>query len=146
MERSDTHDSGVDLTQITRLLDRRERENLSEMATFNSDGIRRTDERSLKTGYRQPFSVDSDRLLHSLAYTRYIDKTQVFFLFENDHITHRVLHVQFVSKIARVIARFLRLNEDLVEAIALGHDLGHVPFGHDGERFLNTICQARNIG
>ena len=146
MERSDTHDNGVDLTQITRLLDRRERENLSTMATFNSDGIRRTDERSLKTGYRQPFSVDSDRLLHSLAYTRYIDKTQVFYLIENDHITHRVLHVQLVSKIARTIGRFLRLNEDLIEAIALGHDIGHTPFGHDGERILSELCQANGIG
>ena len=77
--------------------------------------------------------------MHSLAYTRYIDKTQVFFLFENDHITHRVLHVQFVSKIARVIGRCLKLNEDLIEAISLGHDLGHVPYGHDGERYLNKI-------
>jgi dGTPase len=146
MEKFDTYNTGVDLTQITRLLDRRERENLSPMATLNSDGIRRTEERSLKTGYRQPFSVDSDRLLHSLAYTRYIDKTQVFYLIENDHITHRVLHVQLVSKIARTIGRFLQLNEDLIEAIALGHDIGHTPFGHDGEKILSELCQANGIG
>jgi dGTPase len=70
----------------------------------------------------------------------------VFSLFENDHITHRVLHVQLVSKIARVIGRCLRLNEDLIEAIALGHDLGHVPYGHDGEAEINKICSENNIG
>jgi dGTPase len=95
---------------------------------------------------RPIFSHDIDKILHSHAYTRYIDKTQVFYLFENDHITHRVLHVQLVSKIGRVIGRCLQLNEDLIEAIALGHDLGHVPYGHDGETFLNTICINNNIG
>ena len=87
-----------------------------------------------------------DRILHSLAYTRYIDKTQVFYLIQNDHITHRVLHVQLVSKIARTIGRFMGLNEDLIEAIALGHDIGHAPFGHDGETFLSALCEAHNIG
>ena len=146
MGRSNTYGPEVDLNQITRMLDRRERENLSSMATLNSEGTRRTAEQSLESGYRQPFSVDTDRLLHSLAYTRYIDKTQVFYLIENDHITHRVLHVQLVSKIARTIGRFLRLNEDLIEAIALGHDIGHTPFGHDGERILSELCQANGIG
>ncbi len=95
---------------------------------------------------RPAYYHDTDRIIHSLAYSRYIDKTQVFFLFENDHITHRVLHVQLVSKIARTIGRFLRLNEDLIEAIALGHDIGHTPFGHDGERYLNEICEEMGIG
>ena len=95
---------------------------------------------------RPAYFHDTDRIIHSLAYSRYIDKTQVFFLFENDHITHRVLHVQLVSKIARTIGRFLRLNEDLIEAIALGHDIGHTPFGHDGERYLNEICEEQEIG
>lgn len=95
---------------------------------------------------RPTFFHDTDRIIHSSAYARYIDKTQVFFLFENDHITHRVLHVQFVSKIARVIGRCLRLNEDLIEAISLGHDIGHVPYGHDGERYLNAICLKAGIG
>ena len=71
---------------------------------------------------KQVFFHDTDKIMHSMAYTRHIDKTQVFFLFENDHITHRVLHVQFVLKIARVIGRCLSLNEDLIEAIALDHD------------------------
>jgi dGTPase len=81
-----------------------------------------------------------------LAYTRYIDKTQVFYLIDNDHITHRVLHVQLVSKISRTIGRFLRLNEDLIEAIALGHDIGHCPFGHDGETYLSDLCEGHGIG
>jgi len=95
---------------------------------------------------RSPFFHDADRILHSMAFTRYIDKTQVFYLFENDMITHRVLHVQFVSKIARHVARCLRLNEDLAEAISLGHDIGHVPFGHDGEEFLDALCRENGIG
>jgi dGTPase len=87
-----------------------------------------------------------DRILHSRAYTRYIDKTQVFYLIHHDHITHRVLHVQLVSKIARTIGRYLGLNEDLIEAVALGHDIGHTPFGHDGERFLSELCSSSGIG
>jgi dGTPase len=90
--------------------------------------------------------VDTDRILHSISYSRYIDKTQVFYLIKNDHITHRVLHVQLVSKIARTVGRLLMLNEDLIEAIALGHDLGHTPFGHDGEKFLSILCQSNGIG
>jgi len=99
-----------------------------------------------KDDIRTPFFRDIDRIIYSNSYTRYIDKTQVFSFEENDHITHRVLHVQLVSKIARQIGRVLNLNEDLIEAIALGHDLGHVPFGHSGEKHLNNICQKYNIG
>lgn len=126
-------------------LDQREATFLSPVATLSSRGHRRTDE-NRPGGYRQDFSLDADRILHSLAYTRYIDKTQVFYLIQNDHITHRVLHVQLVSKIARTIGRFLGLNEDLIEAIALGHDIGHTPFGHDGETFLSKLCAAHGIG
>lgn len=99
-----------------------------------------------KEDIRPIFFKDIDRIIHSLAYTRYIDKTQVYAFSNNDHITHRVLHVQLVSKIARTIGRCLKLNEDLIEAIALGHDLGHTPFGHMGEGFLNEICQREGIG
>jgi len=127
-------------------LHQRETDILSPMATFSRDGVRRLHEERLARDYRQAFSVDVDRILHSHAYTRYIDKTQVFYLIQNDHITHRVLHVQLVSKIARTIGRYLGLNEDLVEAIALGHDIGHTPFGHDGERFLSEICRSNGIG
>lgn len=95
---------------------------------------------------RPEFFHDSDRIMHSYCYSRYIDKTQVFYLVENDHITHRVLHVQLVSKIARTIGRFLNLNEDLIEAISLGHDVGHTPFGHDGERILSAFLQKHAEG
>ena len=123
-----------------------ESDRFSSLATKSGQGIRRQQEAHLDTDYRQSFSLDVDRILHSRAYARYIDKTQVFYLIQNDHITHRVLHVQLVSKIARTIGRFLRLNEDLIESIALGHDIGHTPFGHDGERFLSDICHANGIG
>ncbi|WP_281491913.1 HD domain-containing protein [Desulfosarcina cetonica] len=115
-------------------------------ATWSDAGVRRHPIFDSAAGYRQAFSLDADRILHSRAYTRYIDKTQVFSLIENDHITHRVLHVQLVSKIARTIGRFLRLNEDLIEAIALGHDIGHTPFGHEGERYLSELCRQAGIG
>ena len=95
---------------------------------------------------RPEFFHDSDKIIHSYCYSRYIDKTQVFYLVENDHITHRVLHVQLVSKIARTIGRFLNLNEDLIEAISLGHDVGHTPFGHDGERILSAFLQEQGAG
>jgi len=121
------------------------RENLfSKFATKSSDGIRK--EQKFKEDIRTKFSRDCDRIIHSKAYSRYIDKTQVFFLVDNDHITHRVLHVQLVSKIARTIGRSLRLNEDLIEAIAVGHDIGHPPFGHLGEKILSDLCKKHNIG
>jgi dGTPase len=119
-------------------LNREEKERLSFAASHSTDAIRRKNEE--RNGYRQAFSLDADRIIHSRAYTRYIDKTQVFCLVSNDHITHRVLHVQLVSRAARTIGRFLGLNEDLIEAIALGHDIGHAPFGHDGENFLAELC------
>ncbi|MBU0994228.1 MAG: HD domain-containing protein [Proteobacteria bacterium] len=137
MERSDQL-----LTDIRKQLDDSEDTRLSPFATPSRKGVRRKTETMIETGYRQTFSVDADRILNSLAYTRYIDKTQVFSLVKNDHITHRVLHVQLVSKIARTIGRFLKLNEDLIEAISLGHDIGHAPFGHDGERFLSDLCMT----
>lgn len=125
---------------------RRESERFSPHAALSENGLRRHAEDKIQSGYRQAYALDTDRILHSMAYARYIDKTQVFYLIRNDHITHRVLHVQLVSKIARTIGRFLHLNEDLIEAIALGHDIGHTPFGHDGERFLSKLCQAAGIG
>jgi len=134
------------LNSIRTALERRENEMLSAFATFSSHAVRRNYEIPADTGYRQPFSLDADRILHSLAYARYIDKTQVFSFSRNDHITHRILHVQLVSKIARSIGRFLGLNEDLIEAVALGHDIGHTPFGHDGESFLSEICKEAGIG
>ena len=89
--------------------------------------------------YRPRFFRDADRIIYSLSYTRYIDKTQVFTFTENDNISKRITHVQFVSKIARTIGRALELNEDLIEAASLGHDLGHPPFGHCGEKALSEL-------
>ncbi len=134
------------LDMIRLALKQRETEILSPIATSSAEGMRRFHDERLEEGYRQSFSADADRILHSRAYTRYIDKTQVFYLIHHDHITHRVLHVQLVSKIARAIGRYLGLNEDLTEAIALGHDIGHTPFGHDGERFLSELCSSSGIG
>jgi len=135
-----------DLENIRYDLDRIEDERLVPWAVRSRDVSRRQPEPVDRTGYRQPFSKDADRILHSMAYTRYIDKTQVFSLIQNDHLTHRVLHVQLVSKVARTIGRFLGLNEDLIEAVALGHDIGHTPFGHDGERMLSRLCRESGIG
>jgi len=124
-------------------LDAKEPERLSSLACLSRDAVRRRVEE--RQGYRQAFAVDGDRILHTRAYTRYIDKTQVFYMVRNDHITHRVLHVQLVSKIARTIGRFLGLNEDLIEAIALAHDIGHPPFGHDGETVLSALCLEHGL-
>ncbi len=88
---------------------------------------------------RTCFQRDADRITHSKAFRRLMHKTQVFLNPEGDHYRTRMTHTLEVSRIARTIARGLRLNEDLAEAIALGHDLGHTPFGHTGERVLNTI-------
>lgn len=94
---------------------------------------------------RTPFFRDVDRIIFALSYNRYSDKTQVYSFKENDHISKRMIHVQFVSKIARTIGRALGLNTDLIEAIALGHDIGHTPLGHLGESLLNEIS-FRELG
>ncbi|MDD1694411.1 MAG: HD domain-containing protein [Methanoregula sp.] len=117
---------------------------LSPLATTSADAVRR--HKRVPEDIRTPYSRDADRIIHTRAYTRYIDKTQVFYLVENDHITHRVIHVQLVSKIARTIGRCLRLNEDLIEAIAVGHDIGHIPYGHFGETCLSVLCEQYGIG
>ncbi len=136
----------VKLAELRQILDRQEESWLSPYASRSVQASRRCFEERIARGHRQEFAVDADRILHSRAYTRYIDKTQVFYLVDHEHISHRVLHVQLLSKIARTIGKFLRLNEDLLEAIALGHDIGHPPFGHDGERILSDLCQAHGIG
>jgi dGTPase len=117
---------------------------LAPLAAISADAVRRHNRKP--DDIRTPYSRDADRIIHTRAYTRYIDKTQVFSLVENDHITHRVIHVQLVSKIARTIGRCLRLNEDLIEAIALGHDIGHIPYGHFGESCLSAVCEQHGIG
>lgn len=109
---------------------------LSKYATLDSEAIYLRD---VSNDFRTPFFRDIDRIIYTLAFTRYSDKTQVFSFKSNDHLTKRMIHVQYVSKIARTIGRALALNEDLIEASALGHDLGHTPFGHVGEEILNKI-------
>lgn len=96
--------------------------------------------------HRLPYKRDVDRIIHSKAYSRYVDKTQVVYLVDNDHVTHRSLHVQLVSNFARGIGEILRLNLDLVEAIALGHDVGHPPFGHEGEGYLSQLSEEYGNG
>ncbi|HHO76554.1 MAG TPA: HD domain-containing protein, partial [Deltaproteobacteria bacterium] len=115
-------------------------------SSLPSQGIRRRDENPAKDDMRDAFSIDVDRILHSLAYTSYIDKTQVFYLVGHQGISHRVIHVQLLSRIARTIGRKQGLNDDLIEAIAIGHDIGHPPFGHDGENYLDELCTAAGIG
>ncbi len=137
------HTSSLRIFPLLENLNKDESKRLDSAATRSTEGIRRREESRI--GYRQEYALDADRILHSKAYARYIDKTQVFSLVSNDHITHRVLHVQLVSRIARTIGRYLRLNEDLIEAIALGHDLGHPPFGHDGEKFLSDLCLSHGL-
>ena len=92
--------------------------------------------------WRPAYVRDVDKILHSPYYNRYTDKTQVFSFYKNDDITRRALHVQLVSRIARSIGSVLNLNLDLIEAIALGHDIGHTPFGHAGERYLSEVYHA----
>jgi len=97
---------------------------------------------------RTQFAVDRDRILYSGAYRRYHGKTQVF-SFTNlidEEMTNRNLHIAYVSQISRTIGKYLGLNTELIEAIALGHDLGHCPFGHDGEKALSECCEANGIG
>ncbi|MGB2842736.1 MAG: HD domain-containing protein [Halobacteriota archaeon] len=130
--------------QIKSYIATREKEDLSEFASKSEEGLRR--KQYYTEDFRAKYARDADRILHTHAYSRYIDKTQVFSLVNNDHITHRVLHVQLVSKIARTIGRALKLNEDLIEAISIGHDIGHVPFGHHGEKFLSKLCVKRRLG
>lgn len=115
----------------------------SEFATLDKESIRLD---KFESDIRPNFFRDIDRIIHSDSYTRYMDKTQVFSQNENDNISKRMVHVQLVSKIARTIGRALSLNEDLIEAIALGHDLGHIPFGHVGETFLNKLSIENNEG
>ena len=113
---------------------------LPDFACPNEAAIRRRDVETDRANlWRTPFIRDIDKIMHCPYYNRYADKTQVFSFTRNDDITRRALHVQLVSRIARTIGSTLNLNLDLIEAIALGHDIGHTPFGHAGESYLDAI-------
>ena len=123
---------------IREQLERREREILAPQAAKSADtkGRLRAEE---EDPIRPAFQRDRDRIIHCKAFRRLKHKTQVFFAPTGDHYRTRLTHTLEVSQIARSIAKVLRLNEELTEAIALGHDLGHTPFGHSGERVLNEL-------
>ena len=119
-------------------LEKREYQILAENATKSAESKGRRFPEA-KCEIRTEFQRDRDRIIHSKAFRRLMHKTQVFLAPEGDHFRTRLTHTFEVSQIARTIARALNLNEDLAEAIALGHDLGHTPFGHNGEEILNKI-------
>lgn len=128
------------MMNIREELEAREEVNLSPYASLSrqSKGRKRPEP---QCDIRPVFQRDRDRILHSKSFRRLKQKTQVFLLPKGDHYRTRLTHTLEVSQNARTIAKALRLNEDLVEAIALGHDLGHTPFGHAGERALNEVCK-----
>ena len=109
---------------------------------FDEEKVIRRADRDAANAWRTAFIRDIDKILHCPYYNRYADKTQVFSFYKNDDITRRALHVQLVSRIARTIGKALNLNLDLIEAIALGHDIGHTPFGHAGEKYLDGLLFA----
>ncbi len=115
---------------------------LSPFACSNSAVIRRNaNERDLDTSLRPAFVRDAEKIVHIPAYNRLAGKTQVFSFRANDDLSRRGLHVQLVARVSRDMGHALGLNLDLIEAIALGHDIGHTPFGHAGERFLSDVYQ-----
>jgi dGTPase len=113
-----------------------------DYAAKSANAIRRNSAFDRESVWRPAYARDVDKIMHSPYYNRYTDKTQVFSFYKNDDITRRALHVQLVSRIARSIGSVLNLNLDLIEAIALGHDIGHTPFGHAGERYLGEVYHA----
>lgn len=123
------------MSTVREMLEERERATLSEAACLSSETRGRA-EPLHPDDLRTEFQRDRDRITHSKAFRRLMHKTQVFLSPEHDHYRTRLTHTLEVTQIARTIARSLRLNEDLAEAVALGHDLGHTPFGHAGERVL----------
>ncbi|MFX1503791.1 MAG: deoxyguanosinetriphosphate triphosphohydrolase family protein [Promethearchaeota archaeon] len=134
----------MDKRTIELLQTRMKRDDVGIHGILDSEATRYYEEESEEI--RPAFFRDVDRIVHSKAFARYIDKSQVFFDINNANITHRSLHVTLVSRLSRQIGRVLRLNTDLIEAIALGHDIGHSPFGHLGEDILNEISNQYSMG
>jgi len=135
-----------DIFSIAAEVNRTEEQRLSPFATRDSDARRRFQER--KKSFRPPFALDRDRIIYSGAFRRYTGKTQVVYFASmlDEQLSSRSLHTLSVSQIARTIGRLLKLNIDLIEAIALGHDLGHPPFGHDGEKYLSEVSEKYGLG
>ena len=130
----------------TRITQAKQTGNYPNVAFADEDVVRRQNlAKDTATVWRPTFVHDIDKIMHCPYYNRYTDKTQVFSLYKNDDITRRSLHVQLVSRISRTIGAALHLNLDLIEAIALGHDIGHTPFGHTGEDYLDELYY-RNTG
>ena len=127
------------MTTIRENLEKWEEVYLSPYASLSKNSLGRLRDEE-PCDIRPVFQRDRDRILHCKAFRRLKDKTQVFLAPQGDHYRTRLTHTLEVSQNARTIAKALRLNEDLVEAIALGHDLGHTPFGHAGERALDKVC------
>lgn len=135
------HPSGVVAKRFRERIERREAADLSPLATRSYPAQRGIPENDC--GLRTPFQRDRDRIVHSKAFRRLKHKTQVFVLPVGDHYRTRLTHTLEVTQVARTVARALALNEDLVEAIGLGHDLGHSPFGHIGEDALDQCLSER---
>lgn len=130
--------ANIYIMSIREYLEQMEKETLSPYAALSMNSMGR-DKQEPQCDIRPVFQRDRDRILHSKSFRRLKDKTQVFLTPDGDHYRTRLTHTLEVSQNARTIAKALRLNEDLVEAIALGHDLGHTPFGHAGERALDRV-------
>lgn len=135
---------GLGATLLERMEDDRARGWVNPYRFDDAAAVRRFDrEEDRATFWRPAYVRDVEKIIHTPAYNRYAGKTQVFSFRSNDDLSRRGLHVQLVARIARDIGYTLGLNCDLIEAIGLGHDLGHTPFGHAGERFLNSIFHER---
>ena len=131
-------------SEITEKMTREKRDGAFCKTAFDDKRVirRKNNPHDEGTVLRPPFVRDIDKIMNCPYYNRYADKTQVFSFYKNDDITRRGLHVQLVSRIARTIGGALNLNLDLIEAIALGHDIGHTPFGHAGEHLLDGLLFA----
>ncbi len=126
-----------------RIFEDREKHAVNPYALKNEDAIRETTNGDHDSLHRPTFVRDVERIMNNPFYNRYMDKTQVFSFVKNDDISRRASHVQLVSRIARDIGSVLNLNTDAIEAMALGHDIGHTPFGHEGERLLSKLYNER---
>lgn len=129
--------------RLKNIAEQNEETNFYHLAAFSKNHSQGSE---VNDNFHLAYKSDVDKIVHSKSFARYNDKTQVVYLVENDHITHRSLHVQLVSNFSRGIAKNLRLNVDLVEAISLGHDVGHPPFGHEGEKYLSLISKKHGNG